>query len=59
MPPNHVRMYYRFYNKSPGADNIPAEMLKARQEATLSMLQKLLTKIWEKNYTHPQNYLDT
>lgn len=34
-------------NKSPGADNIPSEMLKAGQEATSFMLHKLLTKIWE------------
>ena len=34
-------------NKSPGPDNIPAEVLKADLETSTQMLYELLGKIWE------------
>jgi hypothetical protein len=40
--------------KSPGSDQIPAEMTQARGEILLSEIHKLMNSVWNKEELHDQ-----
>jgi hypothetical protein len=41
-------------NKAPGADNMPAELLKCGRDEVVRLIHKLIMDIWEKDYA-PKN----